>query len=290
MWRYCICDNCIHVHYRAFGIGVLHHPISRAFFRTKKKVIDLAEMHYFDVKIATDYGVNCAVVLQNILHWLKKNEANGKHFHDGSYWTYNSTKAFSELFPYLTQKQIETALKKLRDDGIIKTGNYNEMKYDRTLWYALTQKGECILLGKEMDTPPNGNGSNPEGEPIPDINPDVKPKSVNTDKKKASKNSFDAIIAAYTTDEKIVELLQEWLKVRKAKRAAMTDRAIQMNIDKLDKLAAESHMSVTEYLSEVICRGWAAFYAITNYSRQAKTYGANGIAIENKPSELDGIL
>jgi hypothetical protein len=44
----------------------------------------------------------------------------------------------------------------------------------------------------------------------------------------------------------------------------MTDRAIQMNIDKLDKLAFESRMSVTEYLSEVIRRGWAAFYAIKN--------------------------
>jgi hypothetical protein len=60
--------------------------------------------------------------------------------------------------------------------------------------------------------------------------------------------------------------------------------------DKLDKLAAESHMSVVEYLSEIICRGWAAFYAITNYNKPTKTYGANGIAIENKPSELDGIL
>ncbi len=249
----------------------------------------MAEMHYFDVNIAATYGINCAVVLQNIFHWVRKNEANGKHFHDGSYWTYNSTKAFAELFPYLTQKQIETALKKLRDDGILKTGNYNEMKYDRTLWYALTQKGECILLGKEMDNPQEENGNPTEGEPIPNINPDVKPTS-NTDKKKVSKTSFDEIIAAYTSDEKTVELLQEWLKVRKAKRAAMTDRAIQMNIDKLDKLAAESRMSVTEYLAEVICRGWAAFFVINNYSKPAKTYGANGIAIEDKPSELDGIL
>ena len=61
----------------------------------------------------------------------------------------------------------------------------------------------------------------------------------------------------------------EWLKVRKAKRAAMTDRAIQMNIDKLDKLAKESGMSVTEYLKEIICRGWAAFFAINNYGNKS---------------------
>lgn len=134
----------------------------------------MSETHFFDVHIAKLYGVNCAVVLQNIYYWIKKNEANGTNFYDGTYWTYNSTKAFKELFPYLTQKQIETALKKLRDEGIIITGNYNALKYDRTLWYAITQKGKSILLGGEMDFTQKGNGFHPEGEPIPNINTDFK--------------------------------------------------------------------------------------------------------------------
>ena len=85
------------------------------------------------------------------------------------------------------------------------------------------------------------------------------------EKKESKKGSFDSIIADYTNDEKVIDLLQEWLKVRKAKRAAMTDRSIKMNIDKLDELALKSNMSVEEYLSEVICRGWAAFYEVKNY-------------------------
>lgn len=84
-------------------------------------------------------------------------------------------------------------------------------------------------------------------------------------------NSFDVIIEAYTSDTVTIELLKEWLKVRKAKRAALTDKAIQMNIAKLDKLAEQSNMTVNEYLEEVICRGWAAFYPITNYgNKQSK--------------------
>ena len=90
-------------------------------------------------------------------------------------------------------------------------------------------------------------------------------------KKESAKSSFNIIISNYSKgDEELTDLLGEWLKVRKAKRAAMTDRAIQMNIDKLDKLAAESKMSVPEYLKEVICRGWAAFYKITDYSKSGK--------------------
>ena len=91
-------------------------------------------------------------------------------------------------------------------------------------------------------------------------------------KKESKQNSFNKIILEYaeTVDVSIradvTDLLFEWLKVRKAKRAALTDRAIQINIDKLDELARKSGMTVVDYLKEVICRGWAAFYEIKNYS------------------------
>ena len=95
----------------------------------------------------------------------------------------------------------------------------------------------------------------------------------NTVNKESKKDSFDTIIREYAKKfelpvyEATVDLLREWLKVRKAKRAAMTDRAIQMNIEKLDKVAQQSGMSVVDYLKEVICRGWAAFYVINNYKQ-----------------------
>ena len=71
------------------------------------------------------------------------------------------------------------------------------------------------------------------------------------------------------------ELLQEWLKVRKAKRAAMTDKAIQLNLEKLDTLASKSNMTVCEYLKEVICRGWQAFYEIKNYDKPTEQKSSN---------------
>ena len=137
----------------------------------------MAESHYFDIQIAKLYGVHCAVILQNIWHWVRKNEANGNNFHDGMYWTYNSTKAFSELFPYLTQKQVRTALLKLVEEGILVTGNYNEMKYDRTTWYAVTQKGKSILLLGQMDVTEKPNGNDTGVKPIPDINAVTNPVS-----------------------------------------------------------------------------------------------------------------
>ena len=79
---------------------------------------------------------------------------------------------------------------------------------------------------------------------------------------KKAKIDTEAILQRYTQDAKALELLREWLKVRKAKRAPETEKALTLNLDKLHKLAHESGLSVPAYLEAVIARGWAAFYPI----------------------------
>lgn len=139
-------------------------------------------IHNFETNIAEKYGINAAIILQNMYYWIEKNRANEKHFHDGYYWTYNSMKAFEELFPYMSNKQIRGALKKLEDDGIIIDGNYNNSPYDRTKWYAITetgyelfQDGKCICQKGQIDLDERANEIAPEGEPIPNNKPNNKP-------------------------------------------------------------------------------------------------------------------
>lgn len=146
----------------------------------------------------------------------------------------------------------------------------------------------------------NGGGK----ETLPNNNIYNSPnKKGDKESKKDAPASFDRLIDAYVTGEdgksyrfhnvdEIVHLLRDWLKVRKAKRAAMTDRAIELNLQKLDRLARESKMSVADYLKEVICRGWQAFYPISTYGKNdGKTYGANGIAVaQEKTSDLDEVF
>lgn len=126
--------------------------------------------HVFDIDIAKEYGILEAVILDNIAHWIKHNEANETNYHDGTYWTYNSTRAFTEIFPYASQRQIQTALKKLIENGLLKTGNYNKSAYDRTLWYALTEKGKSILHHGKMEMTENVNAITSDVKPIPTIN------------------------------------------------------------------------------------------------------------------------
>lgn len=229
--------------------------------------------HVFDVEVAQMVGVNAAILLENIAHWCEHNKANGENYHDGHYWTYNSMKAFEELFPYIKARGIRTALDKLREEGLIIVGNYNKSAYDRTQWYTLTEKSEAlfgidtsICQKRQMEMSEVTNQSVTNDAPIPDINTCVT-SGVNTsvNKQGRKRHSFDAIINAYTDNPPTRELLGEWLQNRKAKRAAMTDNAIRRNIDKLDEYARESRMSVDDYLAEVVRRGWTAFYPIKTY-------------------------
>lgn len=143
--------------------------------------------HSFDVDIATKYGILEAILLDSINYWSLKNEANKKNYFDGNYWTYNSTRAFSELFPYASQKKIQTALKKLIKEGLIVTGNYNKNAYDRTLWYALTEKGKYITRKGKMEFQKKENEFTENVQPIPITIPNTIPDTIPDIKKEIYK-------------------------------------------------------------------------------------------------------
>lgn len=145
-----------------------------------------ATVHCFEIEDAKEHGVECAVILYNIRHWLDKNKANKKHDYDGRVWTYNSAKAFAELFPYLTQRQIYNRLNKLEESGLLISGNFNKAGYDRTKWYSLNEASYAILPNGEMDLPKRSNAFTESVEPIPDINTNI-----NTDRILVQGKAFD---------------------------------------------------------------------------------------------------
>lgn len=243
----------------------------------------MAEIHYFDVNIAKLYGVNCAVIFQNIWHWIRKNEANGTNFYDGYYWTYNSTRAFKELFPYLSQKQIETALRKLRDENILITGNYNEVKYDRTLWYAITEKGKAILHSGEMETTFNGNENSPQGEPIPDINTNI-----NTDKKPDIKYIVDFLNSkAGTAYRPTSKATRSHITARIAEGYTVKDFC-EVIAKKCDEWKGTD---MEKYLRPETLFGSKFENYLNAPAVQRKTYGPNGVEIkQDAEDDLSDIL
>lgn len=132
--------------------------------------------YQFDTDIAAMYGVDESIMIANLQFWIRKNEANGKHFHDGRFWTYNSIDAFTKLFPFWTARQIRRILKSLEEKGVIVTGNYNTSAYDRTTWYAF---GDSFLPKWQNHFTKTSNGNDESGKSVinnvTDIKPDNKP-------------------------------------------------------------------------------------------------------------------
>ena len=147
----------------------------------------------FSVEVATKYGVEIAIIYKHILFWIMKNKAHNKNFRDGSYWTYFSINSLQSIFPFFSIKQLRTILDKMKEKEIIKVGNYNSQKYDRTLWYAFveepedlkriipvgteegcSEKGKSICPNGQMELPETANGCSEKGKPIPYIKPYIK--------------------------------------------------------------------------------------------------------------------
>ena len=138
--------------------------------------------HIFDVNVAKEYGIEIAILLENMNFWLEKNRANNTNFFDGRYWTYNSIKGFEKLFPYWGKDKIYRVLKKAEDLGLIIKGNYNKLSYDRTTWYAFSESAESIFQNRNIHFADLQNGISENAKPIPYINTDI-----NTDNKEENK-------------------------------------------------------------------------------------------------------
>ena len=204
------------------------------------------EMFVGRMDIAEAHGVNVAIFVHNLAYWIEKNAANGRHYHDGRYWTYNSTRALAEMYPLWTKDQIRNIVKKAEAAGLILTGNYNEKPMDRTIWYALTDKTaalygldkytKCISQNSQMDV---GETPNPFGE-----NPTAIPSTYQEDtkdtpysppegdgappRKKGRKRApksvpvwqperFEGFWAAYPRDEDRAEAVEVWDNLPKDK-------------------------------------------------------------------------
>lgn len=90
----------------------------------------------FDPEVSKVVGTDEAIIFSNIQYWVHKNRVNKKHCYHEMYWTYNSSKAFSLIFTWLSPSQIRRCLKKLESNGFIQVGNFNQNKFNRSMWYT----------------------------------------------------------------------------------------------------------------------------------------------------------
>ena len=198
--------------------------------------------HQFDVEHAKKYGVDAAIIINNIAFWVGKNKANGKHCHEGRTWTYNSARAFGLLFPYWSEQKIKRILLDLEKEGVLVAGNFNESAYDRTKWYAFKNEQAFVQIEPPHRTEMT-NGVYKIDRPIPDINPAIKPV-----KKLDMENPPDGVS---------LQTWEDFKALRKAKRAPINETAL----NGIRREAEKAGISLQTALETCCERGWQGFKA-----------------------------
>ena len=219
--------------------------------------------HLFDPAIAAQVGLNAAVIYQNLKFWCDKNAANGRHLHDGEYWSYNSVKAFDVLFPYLSKSQIRTAMDKLENTGLIKVGNFNASTYDRTKWF-------CVPSQIHLSEIANGIVKN--HEPIPDSKPDNKPDD-KPDAQARDNSKILEILGSVMSED----TAQAYVDHRKAKRSKVTEHAASLIAKKL-----AGNPNADDIVNESILNGWTGIFPERNQEGTKQHAGSkqDGAAID----------
>ncbi len=88
------------------------------------------------------------------------------------------------------------------------------------------------------------------------------------ERKKDNKITFDFLIDSYTENEELRMELKEHLKTRKSKKATMTNRAIELSLNKLDKISSSDDEKI-QIVQNAIMNGWTTFYPLkeNNYKQ-----------------------
>ena len=129
-------------------------------------------IYHFDTQDARKYGTDEAILLYNIVGWLRVNKAEGRNRYDGRTWTYNTARALVEVFDEMWgEEKIRRLINNLVEKhGVLLKGNYNaevgRRRDDRTLWLALADEAR-ITPKKDLpkDASKDQDGRHKSGQP-----------------------------------------------------------------------------------------------------------------------------
>jgi len=117
-----------------------------------------------------------------------------------------------------------------------------------------------IELGSKIEPPLGSKIEPPLGSKI---EPQKENKRKVKENKKEKGTSIDKIINSYTGNLELRNTLKEFLKMRKSIRKPMTDQAMKLLINKLDKLGSNDNEKI-EILNQSIFNSWQGIFELKN--------------------------
>ena len=88
--------------------------------------------------LARELGLNEAIMLQQMHYWLIKSS----HEFEGVKWFYKTLEDWKTEFPFWSAMTIRRTLTNLEKQKVIRIGNFNKKKFDKTKWYTIEY--QCV--------------------------------------------------------------------------------------------------------------------------------------------------
>lgn len=216
----------------------------------------------FDGEFAKEHGVNEAIMYQYFSYWIAKNKANDKHFYDGYTWTYNSQKALTELFPFWNRAKIQRIISSLENQGLLIKGNYNQLAYDRTTWYALPKFEQSVVQNQTVNCSDLNNVQFKNEQPIP-INYQLTKQLTNKDIKDIVEHS--------PTEPVPYQEVVEYLNQKTGKNFKHTSKVTQRHIRA--RLAEGFTVNDFKQVIDNKCNDWLRDQKMKEYLRPETLFG-----------------
>ncbi len=165
----------------------------------------------------------------------------------------------------LTDRIINTELKKMIEAGFLKLikkgskGNFSIYQIIKTSELLVTN---AYVISNSKDSDSNALKGDKVTNAYVIGNPNSKNKEKDNNKKEKESN-LDKIISTYTSNSDLIEAIKDFIKMRKAIKKTVTDRALKGILTKLDKFS-NSDFEKIEILENSIQNCWISVYELKN--------------------------
>lgn len=221
----------------------------------------------FNVEVAQEVGVECAVLLHHIVWWVHRNRLNDQNHHDGRYWTYNTYKTYAKLFPFWNVSKVKRLMHKLEEGGWIVSANHNQLQFDRTRWYSTTNRTEQFYLSDSSDS------TNGKSKP-------VRKESPKADKQyHVTTQETTQVTTQVTLPWDCLEFVNAWDTWKEYKKVQHRFRyksrvSEQAALHDLQRLSENDSQTAITYIHYAISKGWRGIYKPHDRQLRASNHDA----------------
>lgn len=91
-----------------------------------------------------------AIMVDLLLNWQQEEARinDPEAFREGSWWVYMPIREWQEQLSWISEHTIRRNLKELNELGLIRIGDFNRHRYDRTRWYTVDKEKLRLMISE----------------------------------------------------------------------------------------------------------------------------------------------